>query len=72
MTEAQQNDAFARGTFPAGVRVLDLVSGLEGVVGARTPTLTPPSGLVTVQLDRGDLILRPASQLLPRPTPPTV
>jgi hypothetical protein len=72
LAEAQQTDARARGTLPAGTRVLDLVSGAEGVVTAPLPTLSSPAGLVGVRLDRGDIVTRPASQLLVRPTPPTV
>ena len=70
--EAQRSDAAARGTFPAGVRVLDLVSGQEGVVLDPARTVTPVSTLVTVRLDRGDLVIRPPAQLLARPTPPSV
>lgn len=69
---AQQNDATARGTFLAGTRVLDLVTGLEGVVVERTFANSGPFGMVPIRLDRGDTINRYRAQLLVRPTPPTV
>ena len=71
LAEAQQHDAAARGTLPAGSRVLDMVSGCEGVVSPALPALSASSSLIGVRLDRGDLITRSASQLMPRPTPPT-
>ena len=71
LAEAHQRDAAARGTLPAGARVLDLVSGGEGVVSPALPALSLSSPLIGVRLDRGDLIVRAPSQLLVRPTPPT-
>lgn len=70
--EAKKTDAAARGTLPAGTRVLDLVTGLEGVV-IQSPAVTPtPSRLVAIRLDRGDAFVRRPDQLMPRPTPPSV
>lgn len=67
---AAQRDADRRGTFPAGTRVLDRVTGLEGVVNPMPTASSSASVLVPVRLDRGDLVLRPTVQLMWRPTPP--
>ncbi len=69
-TEAQQKDADARGTFSAGARVLDLVSGQEGVIMAPLPALMNQRALLGVRLDMGGIVMRSTSQLLWRPTPP--
>ena len=69
--QVQGTDAAAKGTFSVGARVLDRVSGQEGVIVSPLPVLGKAAGLIEIRLDRGDLIIRPASQLLWRPTPPT-
>lgn len=70
--EAAQTNADALGTFSAGTRVLDLLTGHEGVIEPGAAHLATSSRLVFVRLDRGDAVLRPPSDLLKRPTPPTV
>lgn len=70
--EARKTDAVERGTFLAGSRVLDVITGLEGVVLPRGFTVSPASKLVAVRLDRGDMVIRPPQNLMPRPTPPSV
>lgn len=72
LAEAQRNDARTRGTFPADARVLDLVTGHEGVVLEQAASFATPGVRVLVQLDHGDVVARLASELLARPTPPTV
>jgi hypothetical protein len=60
------------GEFLAGDRVFDTVSGLPGMVEASNTTITPPSTLITVRLERGDVVVRSPAKLVLRPTPPEV
>ena len=72
MLAARVKDAEQRGTFLAGARVLDLTSGVEGVIVDRTAANAVPFGMVPVRLDRGDVVARFARDLMARPTPPSV
>jgi hypothetical protein len=69
--EAEKNDAAARGTFPAGSRVLDLVTGRDGVVVDPNVKNGSVPRFVSIRLDSGELYVRRPDQLYPRPTPPT-
>lgn len=60
------------GQILAGDRVFDPLSGQHGVVEASTSAGPNNSTLVSVRLDRGDLVIRPPAQLVLRPTPPKV
>lgn len=64
------DDAAASGTFLAGDRVFDTVSGLEGIVLATPPLSAGPSGIVAFKADDGRIFSRNAAQLYLRPTPP--
>lgn len=72
MLDAQKKDAETRGTLLAGSRVLDRVTGLDGVVLTRTAATPTPYGAFPVRLDRGDTVWRFPRDLFARPTPPTV
>jgi hypothetical protein len=71
LDDAQQKDAAARGTFVAGSRVLDLVTGREGTVTRLPSPSATASRLVSVRMDSGVDVIRRPDQLYPRPTPPT-
>ncbi len=56
--------------FLAGDRVFDTVTGLVGIVEGSSTAAPTDSTLVTVRLERGDVVIRPTGQLVLRPTPP--
>lgn len=70
LQSAQETDAAQRGTLLAGRRVLDLVTGLDGVILDRTAATPTPFGAFPVRLDTGDVVTRFGKELLARPTPP--
>lgn len=72
LQEAQETDAAQRGTLLAGRRVLDLQTGLDGVILDRTAATPTPFGAFPVRLDSGDVVTRFGKELLARPTPPRV
>jgi hypothetical protein len=70
--EAQQNASFTSGTLSAGTRVLDLATGIEGVIDRILSPAAPRPELVIVRLDNRAIVERQRVDLLQRPTPPTV
>lgn len=56
--------------FAPGDRVFDTVSGSIGIVEASPIALNADLALVYVRTDAGGLLVRGASQLVARPTPP--
>jgi len=72
MEDALDKLALERGTLLAGRRVLDLTTGLDGVILDRTAATPTPFGAFPVRLDRGDVVTRFGKELLARPTPPRV
>lgn len=54
----------------AGDRVLDLVSGQEGIVEMADGIMQINGPAVAVRLPSGGVLIRPRSQLVVRPTPP--
>lgn len=70
LLDAQKTDAETRGTLAAGQRVLDRVTGLDGVILDRTAATPTPFGAFPVRLDRGDVVVRFPKDLFARPTPP--
>jgi hypothetical protein len=71
IVEARRKDADAGGPLFAGTRVLDLTSGIDGVVLERTASERTSRDAVPVRLETGDVVERFARQLLARPTPPS-
>lgn len=70
IAEAAKSDAETRGTLLPGRRVLDRITGLDGVVLSRTAATPTPFGAFTIELDNGDVLWRFPRDLFARPTPP--
>lgn len=70
LLDAQKKDADARGTLLAGSRVLDRITGLDGVILVRTAATPTPYGAFPVKLDNGVVVERFPRDLFARPTPP--
>lgn len=58
------------GTFVAGDRVFDAITGREGVVTSATGFGAAPFGTVELRLDTGERVTRKPGDLVSRPTPP--
>lgn len=56
--------------YPIGQRVLDIATGEHGAVVGGAPYGAAAGAHVQVQLPSGEVVSRPPSHVLPRPTPP--
>lgn len=70
MQQAKDSVTTDRGTLLAERRVLDLVTGIDGVILGRTAATPTPFGAFPVRLDTGDVVTRFPKELFARPTPP--
>lgn len=59
-----------RSTPVAGDRVLDRITGREGIVEPSSGIHAVKGTLIPVRFSNGHLVLRPAEELVVRPTPP--
>lgn len=67
---AAQQRATSNGILPAGTRVLDTVSGIEGNVEGGRYASVQKTTLIAVRVASGGVLLRSRDQLLVRPTLP--